>query len=606
MSELFPHESKLLKLNDPCLLDGCNEVGDSIVIETKINTVEGIISYIDTKGQIKIKYNALDAGYTSGYQLDNCEIEAIRCFVCCDDRYYELDSCELTTEALNALFGEDKPEGKIFAYSGDKNEPDCLYKYSGLGDFLDPDNWIDEYGRISAQLEDMPVDQLAQFVNWLSEIFEGNGISFNANAEDGKVVVTVMGDGYVGASSFVVSYEDGYIHFNPGDGSGLKTSMIVEHGDGPPSEPYDWFSYINDLTGAFYINNNGEPMLLGVLEGGNLDTCTGIVNCINYNLANPPQQDIYALPELDGAPWVINQVTYGEPSTLVADFSACDGTDLDDLVLNLNACPSNPLGWVWVNSGGVLKVCVAPGTNILTMSFSSPLQVVNFNGVPTTPGDTYPDLCKEISQCIIDRGLLDEHIETTVVDDIQNAINASLYAFSSFNTTHSTVETQFLTKPIATVFWSDELGYKRFSTKHSDGNWIHNFKERVKLTNRIEIYNNGSGSNLSINNAQINVRTAPGVSAVLPAFINRAYFSVTIDGADAWGILVTSPATGNDSDCVLQDVNYNVPTFWGYSIKQFSVGPVGAGAINLRIDASVILTSGVSVRRVRVWLTGFE
>jgi hypothetical protein len=451
------------------LLDGCNEVGDSIVIETKINTVEGIISYIDTKGQIKIKYNALDAGYTSGYQLDNCEIEAIRCFVCCDDRYYELTSCELTTEALNALFGEDKPEGKIFAYSGDRNEPDCLYKYSGLGDFLDPDNWSDEYGRISSQLEDMPEDQLAQFVNWLSEIFEGNGISFNANAEDGKVVVTVIGDGYVGASSFVVSYEDGYIHFNAGDGSGLKTSMIVEHGDGPPSEPYDWFSYINDLTGAFYINNNGEPMLLGVLEGSDLDTCNGIVNCINHNLANPPQQDIYALPELDGAPWVINQVTYGEPLTLVVDFSACSGTNLDDLVLELNSCSSNPLGWVWVNSGGVLKVCVAPGTNILTISFGSPLQVVNFNGNPTTPGDDYPDLCKEISECLQTRGLLAGMTK-------------------SFSTTELAIQAEYNTQIYAFVKWVDSDGDDRLSYKDPINGWYHPVKKAFKAGYEILVY----------------------------------------------------------------------------------------------------------------------
>ena len=454
MSELFPHESKLLTINDPCLLEGCNKIGDSIIIETKINTVEGILSYIDNKGQVKVKYNAIDAGYTLGYQLDNCEISSIRCFVCCDDRYFELPSCELTTESLNALFGEDQPEGAIYAYHGDVNEPDCLFKYKGTGDFLDPDNWVDEYGRLPAQLENMPSDQIAQFVNWLSLIFEGNGISFNANSEDGKVIVTVMGDGYVGASSFVVSYEDGYVHLNPGDGSSVVTAMLVEHGDGPPSEPYNWFIYINDLTNSVYLNNSGEAMLLGTLEDSNLDTCTGIINCITHNLNNPPEKDQYALPELDDEPWIVKQVVYGDSE--VADFTDCDGDNLSELVLALNACPANPSGWSWVDNGGVLTLCVPAETSVLTISYGSPTAVVNFAGVPTVAGDDYPDVCPELATCIVNRGLLDEKLMGSGDGD-----------------TEADIELQYASSTSAHVIWVDDNGDRRVSYKYPNGDWYH-------------------------------------------------------------------------------------------------------------------------------------
>jgi hypothetical protein len=461
MSTLFPHESKLLTINDPCLLEGCNKVGDSVIIETKINTVEGILSYIDSKGQIKVKYHAIDAGYTLGYQLDNCEITSIRCFVCCDDRYFELPSCELTTESLNALFGEDQPEGTVFAYHGDANEPDCLWKYKGTGDFLDPDNWVDEYGRLPAQLENMPSDQIAQFVNWLSLIFEGNGISFNANSENGKVIVTVIGDGYVGASSFVVSYEDGYVHLNPGDGSSVVTAMLVEHGDGPPSEPYNWFIFINDLTNSVYLNNNGEAMLLGTLEDSNLDTCTGIINCIIHNLNNPPEQDQYALPELDDAPWIVKQVVYGDSQ--VADFTDCDGDSLSQLVLALNSCPANPSGWSWVDNGGVLTLCVPSGTGILTISYGSPTAVVNFAGVPTVAGDDYPDLCQEIGACLQARGL------------------AGGASGSELNTEED-VEAAYSSQQTVTVRWKDAQNVQRVSFKDPINGWYHPVDKRMANT----------------------------------------------------------------------------------------------------------------------------
>jgi len=148
-------------------------------------------------------------------------------------------------------------------------------------------------------------------------------------------------------------------------------------------------------------------------------------------------------------------VTYGSPAQ-VADFTACTGTDLDDLVMSLNACPNNPAFWNWVNVGGVLVLCVPALTAILTISFSTPTQVVNYAGVPTTAGDNYPDLCQQTADCLMDRGLLD-------------GVGVNVSAL----TTETQVQNQYAGSAQMTVRWVDDQGDPRISYKDPVNGWYH-------------------------------------------------------------------------------------------------------------------------------------
>lgn len=417
---LYPQLSQLLKMRQ-CLPAECNEVGDEVIIETKFHTVKGLLSYKDGVGGYKVSYNAVDAGFPDCYQLETCDVISIRCYNCCDDRYFELDSCDaLTCDIISAALGAASPKltGNIFLYSGDPLEPSCLWKWNGLNDIGQPENWIDQYGNFPAQFENLNDPQLCAFLEFLSAQFSGAGISFNVSQYCDSIIVTVGDGSDTAPATYTYSYSGGRISLDANDGSGRKDANVIVRGAGPPSEPYNWFFYINTNTGGVFINNNGDAELLAVIDLEGNQTCADIVACIAENIeAGAPDPDRWAMPQVTtgGSTWIIESVVYkpGE-STLSANFATCSigATTLDELVEALNGCGNNPSGWVWVNSGGVLTLCTPVGDSVLTVTYDvgSGSQVINFNGVPTVAGEDRADLCKDLADCIISRNLLESYL----------------------------------------------------------------------------------------------------------------------------------------------------------------------------------------------------
>jgi hypothetical protein len=509
--EPYPQTSELLKLTD-CLDSECNKVGDTVIIETKINTVQGIIRYIDGK-QVKVGYSATDAGYTPCYKLSQCEIISLRCYSCCDDRYFDLGSCDLTEETITAALGmnANKLVGNIFLYNGDINDPDCKYKYSGFGPIEDPVNWYDTFGNLAAQFEQLEGQNLATFLAWLASVFEGNGITFNVHEDGDKIMVTVGGGSGGTTSSFSFNYSNGTIIHNPGDGSGNKTANIILKQPNAPSEPYNWFLFVNTNTNALFVNNGGEAMLLGFLEDGEPTTCSDVIGCIVTNFSNGPlDPDRWALPEMVGPTWRIEYVTYGSGPTIV-DYSSCSGSDFSTLVLNLNGCPNNPIGWEWINNGGVLTLCTPVGTSIQTIVYinsDNDIAIKNFAGIPTVAGEAGTDLCQEIAQCVIERGLLNE-----VISNIP-----SIKFSSTTSSTESEIEIEFSSMASGVVYWTGPnselytgsegsirctLNTDRRSTKLNNGTWIHHVEARVDAQNSNYVFGQSVSGSTNISSTVV-------------------------------------------------------------------------------------------------------
>lgn len=470
--ELYPQTSQLLKL-PKCLPKDCNEVGDEVIIETKLNTVKGLIHSIDGNGNLKLSYNAVDAGYPDCYQLEQCDVVSIRCYSCCDDRYFELESCEpLTCDIISAALGASSPKlvGNIFLYSGDLNEPDCLWKWNGLNDIGQPENWIDQYGDLAAQFSNLEhdPDQLCQFLTWLGAQFSGAGIAFNVSQYCDSIIVTVGDGSDTAPATFTYSYSGGRISLDANDGSGRKDANVIVRGAGPPTEPYNWFFYINTNTGGVFINNNGDAELFGIIDLEGSNSCADIIACVATNIeAGEPDPDRWAMPQVTtgGSTWIIESVVYkpGE-TTLSANFATCSSgaTTLDELVDALNNCPNNPAGWVWVNSGGVLTLCTPVGDNVLTVTYDvgSGSQVINFNGVPTVAGEDRVDLISLIVNAITNR-------------------NMSIGTSFSDNDTEAEIESEFNSASSATVKWVDADGDDRISYKSPDGDWYHPAEKQI-------------------------------------------------------------------------------------------------------------------------------
>lgn len=489
---LYPQTSELLKLSK-CLHSDCNKVGDEVIIKTKFNTVRGIVAYIDNNGGIKVSYKATDAGYTDCYVLEQCDVISIRCYNCCDDRYFELENCdELTCDIISAALGASSPKltGNIYLYSGDPLEPDCLWKWNGLNDIGKPENWIDQYGALPAQFENLNDDQLNLFLTWLSAVFSGAGISFNVSQYGDSIVVTVGDGSETAPASFSFNYSQGRISLDPNDGSGRKDAMVVVHGDGPPTEPYGWFFYVNDLTNGLFVNVGGSAKLVGFIDDPVDTTCAQIVSCVAENIqAGPIAPDQYAITQLVGPDfWVIGDVVYGEgESPSVVDFEDCsaEAETLDELIGNLNACNDLPENWLFTNSGGVLVLCVPVGTHILTIQYDngSGFQVVNFNGVPTTAGGEGIDLIQLIINELASRDVVFGNV---FVDDEDE--NTSAVVESTYNP---------IIKNDGAVFWKipseNAIGKSRLtraSVKDKDDNWQHlaysGFKEHPAFVGQIQ------------------------------------------------------------------------------------------------------------------------
>lgn len=452
----YPNESELLKIEGLYMLDGCNDIGDEVIIETKQNTVQGQISYINKgKNELKVRYSSVDAGWPPNYSLQNCDIVSIRCYACCDDRYYEIPDCNsLTPENLVTLLGEVKPEGHLYIFSGDPESPDCVWKFKGFGDHTDPANWTSTFGSLAAQFPQMGTDELNDFVTWLSSVFTANGASFNADTINGKIVVTVTGGGTVGTISLVINYDDGEFIFNPGDGSGDHPVVMVAHGNGAPTGgPHDWFTYIDDVTGFIYINNNGTPMVLGTLGSGSFDTCANTVNCLVDNVTNPPARDEYVL-DFDVAETDLDDfgpVIYN--GSTAAAYSEISSISIADLAEALNNSPSNPEGWQWSISGNSLTLQVPHGDVVNSITYEHPTggpQIENYSG-PTTPGSTTPNVMDFIAG---------------------NLRNLGLIKFST-DQTRASIEASYSTDAYATVLWKDAAGITNLSVKAPGLGWFH-------------------------------------------------------------------------------------------------------------------------------------
>lgn len=512
--ELYPQTSKLLKL-PKCLPKDCDEVGDEVIIETKFNTVKGLIHSIDGNGNLKLSYNAVDAGYPDCYQLEQCDVVSIRCYSCCDDRYFELDSCDdLTCDIISAALGASSPKlvGNIFLYSGDLNEPDCLWKWNGLNDIGKPENWIDQHGDLAAQFTNLEHDpaQLCQFLTWLGAQFSGAGIAFNVSQYCDSIIVTVGDGSDTAPATFTYSYSGGRISLDANDGSGRKDANVIVRGAGPPTEPYNWFFYINTNTGGVFINNNGDAELLGIIDLEGNNSCADIIACVASNIeAGEPDPDRWAMPQVTtgGSTWIIESVVYkpGE-TTLSANFSACSAgsTTLDELVDALNGCENNPTGWVWVNSGGVLTLCTPVGDNILTVTYDvgGGSQVINFNGVPTVAGEDRVDLVNLVVNQIINR-------------------NISVSYIFGLGDSEALIEAEFLTSSKIAVKWIDSDGEDRVSYKDGSSNWVHTHVRKY-----IPLITPETVLNVSLNasdDGEITVSSAPYGTYAVDVFIETEF-----------------------------------------------------------------------------------
>lgn len=489
MSHLFPDKTKLLSAN----LKGCSAPGDRVIIETKRGTVEGM-AFERVGTQYRFKYNAVDAGYYEGHELSPCDVVGIRCYSCCDDRWIEAEDCSpLTREKINALVGPKKPVGQLYIYSGDQEEPDCVWKYKGLGDHQDPSNWVvfnDEITQYSG-------DKLTAFLNWLADLFTGN-VTFNADPSNGQIIVSAAGGAGGGhTATFTIKYQDGQVLLDPGDGSAPKTLNLVTVDGKPPTAPYNWFLYVDASSNTAFINTNGTPMLIGQVTPDQLMTCDSVAACLSDNLLNRPDPDQYYVPGvLDN---VIVQVVYNDGSNKVAEFIDCSAgaSDLDDLVNKLNSCANNPAGWRWVNSGGTLVLCV-PSSYAVSQIIYDDYQVINYDE-PSVYGSGGVDLCAAVQACARESGAgfaVSEYDQEANIENIYGGdqyasvlwvgggpvlsvknpifgwVHAPVLTVSAKNL-HTDVEADFVGQSYAQVRWTHVLGIPYLSYKDPVNGWHH-------------------------------------------------------------------------------------------------------------------------------------
>lgn len=489
MSHLFPDKTKLLSAN----LKGCSGPGGRVIIETKRGTVEGMV-FERVGTQYRFKYNAVDAGYYEGHELSPCDVVSIRCYGCCDDRWIEAEDCSpLTREKINALVGPKKPVGQLYIYSGDQDEPDCVWKYKGLGDHQDPSNWVvfnDEITQYSG-------DKLTAFLNWLADLFTGN-VTFNADPSNGQIIVSAAGGAGGGhTATFTIKYQDGQVLLDPGDGSAPKTLNLVTVDGKPPTAPYNWFLYVDASNNTAFINANGTPMLIGQVTPDQLMTCDSVAACLSDNLLNRPDPDQYYVPGvLDN---VIVQVVYNDGSNKVAEFIDCSAgaSDLDDLVNKLNSCANNPAGWRWVNSGGTLVLCV-PSSYAVSQIVYDDYQVINYDE-PSVYGSGGVDLCAAVQACARESGAGFAVSEYDQEANIENIYGGDQYASvlwvgggpvlsvknpifgwvhapvltASTRNLHTDVEADFVGQSYAQVRWTHVLGIPYLSYKDPVNGWHH-------------------------------------------------------------------------------------------------------------------------------------
>ena len=574
--------SEIITLSEPLYSD-CAEAGDTVVIETKKNIVYGTIVSINTdKTKLTVSYDSVETGYGEDYVLSGCEIKAIRCPSCCDDRYTELSSCGLTTEKINAAYGDVLPPGKNHLYFGDVNQPDCVYTYLGTGDFTNPDNWIDETNDIAGTLANLTSEQEIAFLTWIANNFSGDGISFNVDSETGVITVTVTGGGASGASSFTATYNGGTITHDPNDGSGPTDYTVIEVGEGLPESPYNWFLYMNSTNNAVYMNVEGTALLFGVLDDENIEpnTCLDVVNCVINNLEAGIKYDTYYFPEVDG-PWQIDQVVYGNPSS-VAILSGCPGVDLDTLVDALNDCANNPENWIWKNVDGVLTLCVPVGTNITSVTYGDGEGIINeFNESNFVAGGVEPSVCLAISECL---------------EDIGGILKPSE------NNTEEEIEDEFSNVTNLIVSWIDGDGDERLSYKRlfdSGSSWYHPVEKIFdSAPEAVSFVSNASGT------GNIGSFTIDYISEGVPSDAKYVGLRIRVKGTStgtAFSSFVGAPYDGTLLNPLMAEVEVVAN---GEAISN-AHGYVRVGAGNIQGEKSIHGSANGSTS-VQVFITGWK
>ena len=465
----YPDTSKLLTLSGP-LDEGCSELGDAVAIKTRLGTtVQGIIAYADSNNKLRVSYDAVKAGFSAGYELEDCDIVYIRCPECCDEFYFELTSCppddELPAEDItNAI--QNMPEvGTVFLYAGTISNPDCIYRFTGTGDYTDPANWQANFADTIPSFLNLqrPGNLYSDFIDWLSTVFSGTGISFNS---DGTVIsVTVVGGGNAGASSFSFDYKNGWIRHDANDGTGPKQVDFIKGGSAPPAQP-DSFFYVDELNELAYINYKNNWLALGEFIGqvnSSLTNCRPVLECVYDNLIDPPQPDTYYVNQLTkiGDYWNIQQVVYGQSDSLVADFTDCsDAATIEELAGKLNVCPQLPDEWAWkvtyISNSPVLTLCVPSETCVQSISWGYNGIDVQYwaNCTPDVQGSDFPSLCPAIIQCI---------------DNAQDVGRV----WSSLSQTTTDVEAEYPSMDTGIVMWTQSDGTQRRSYKSEYTGWSH-------------------------------------------------------------------------------------------------------------------------------------
>lgn len=135
--EDFAQTSEWIELAS--ILSDCCDVEANVIVYGKINRFRGIIDCVNADcTKIKIRYDATESGYPESHVIETCDIDEVRCQLCCDINWYQVDDC--ASPDLTGL-PDYPPDGQAYLYVGDFNDPDCLFIYQGFGNWKDITNY---------------------------------------------------------------------------------------------------------------------------------------------------------------------------------------------------------------------------------------------------------------------------------------------------------------------------------------------------------------------------------------------------------------------------------------------------------------------------------
>lgn len=133
----FTDQSGWIELVEPL---ECCDLGQHVVLYGKNTKFRGIIECKSPScDKIQVLYDNSEAGYADGYELENCDVVEIRCKLCCDINWYQIDDCSNPDLSVLPVY---PPEGQVYLYGGDFNDPDCVFIYQGFGAFKDITSYL--------------------------------------------------------------------------------------------------------------------------------------------------------------------------------------------------------------------------------------------------------------------------------------------------------------------------------------------------------------------------------------------------------------------------------------------------------------------------------